>query len=146
MSDVLLSADYDLQLSPEGDLLTEDSFDTALLMSIFCEVRAAASEVPDAANRRGWIGNEYTPGYEQGSKLWLYEQARVTRTTLNGAESAIRNGLQWMIDDGLALAIDVRASLSGGAVAVDVVLTHSDSTVTQRRYNTWSNTGAATHT
>lgn len=146
MSDISLTEGYDIAISEDGDLLVDDNFETALLMSIFCEVRASPSEVHDAPNRRGWIGNEETPGYEVGSKLWQYEQGRVNRSTLNGVESAVRNGLQWLIDDGLATSIAVRALVSGGSVAIDVTITHTDSSVTQKRYIAWSNTGAATYT
>ena len=74
---------YDIQLGDDGDILTEDAFDTAIIVSIFSDRRADESEALIPEMRRGWIGNESTPGIEIGSKLWLYEQARLTRTILD---------------------------------------------------------------
>ena len=45
-TDAVLAADstglYDFSLDASGDILTEDFFDTAILMSLFCERRAIA--------------------------------------------------------------------------------------------------------
>ena len=84
---VLANNNYDLQIDSNGDILTDDFFDTSLLVSLFAEQRATPSEMPESHRRRGWIGNESTPGFEIGSKLWLYSQARVTRTLLSDIDS-----------------------------------------------------------
>ena len=132
---------YDMQIDTNGDIQTEDFFDTSLLMSLFCERRASASEMPDSELRRGWIGNESTPDFEIGSKLWLYSQARVTRTTLNGIETAVKNGLQWMVDDGLAVSVDVTAILGNGSIAVTIDIKRVNSSVDRRYFELWNNTG-----
>ena len=49
---------FDIALAEDGDLLTVNSFDTALKMSLFCERRASAAEEGVPELRRGWIGNE----------------------------------------------------------------------------------------
>lgn len=138
---VLVGDNFDLQIGDDGDIVTADFFDTAILMSIFCERRATPSEVPESERRRGWIGNESTPGFEIGSKLWLYYQARVTRSILSGLESVIRAGLQWMVDDGIAESIEVNAELSGGKVVVDIPTKRPSSKVERRYYDLWENTG-----
>lgn len=141
-TDAVLEGDnFDLQIGADGDIVTADFFDTAILMSIFCERRATPSEVPESERRRGWIGNESTPGFEIGSKLWLYYQARVTRSILSGLESVILAGLQWMIDDGIAESIEVNAELSGGRVVVDIPTKRPSSKVERRYYDLWENTG-----
>ena len=76
---------FDIGIDPDtGDFLLASGFDTGLTMSLFCERRPDASEVPTAELRRGWGGNEVGPeGFEIGSKLWLTYQSRKTQATLN---------------------------------------------------------------
>ena len=138
---VLNNGLYDMQLGADGDILTEDFFDTALLMSIFCERRANSSEVVESHRRRGWIGNESTPGFEIGSKLWLYEQARINRDTLNGIETVTRIGLQWFVDDNIAINITISTGLSNGSVVLQIDITRSGSKVDRRYFTLWDNTG-----
>lgn len=139
--DAVLDENYDFQLSPEGDILTEDFFDTAILMSLLAERRANASEVPESHRRGGWIGNESTPGFEIGSKLWLYYQSRVTRTVLTGVETAAINGLLWFIDDGIATSVEAVGKLSNGKIVLTVVITRPNSKVEKRYFELWNNTG-----
>lgn len=141
MSDAVLiktGGIYDFQLDANGDIDTADMFDTAILMSIYCERRASASEVPISSQRRGWIGNESFDDFENGSKFWLYQQARATRTILNGIVTAVQNGLQWFVDDGIATSVAVTAELNG----LTVVIERPNSNVDRRYYEIWNNTGA----
>lgn len=141
--DAVLTDDYDIQLNDDGDIFTADSFDTALIMSLFCERRATASEVPVAQLRRGWIGNESDQdGFEIGSKLWLYEQSRITRTLIQEIVSATRNGLQWLVDYNLATSVDVSAKLQNNNILIEVIITRPNSKVDYRYFEFWSNTGA----
>lgn len=145
-TDAVLTKDstglYDISLDSNGDIHTEDFFDTSILMSIFCERRATSEEVPTSHYRRGWIGNESTPGFEIGSKLWLFEQARLTRETLNGINSVVKNGLQWLIDDGIALEISVSSTLGkNNNIEVIVVITRPNSKIEKRYFELWRNTG-----
>lgn len=96
----------DIVLDDEGDILTDNFLDTSLIRSVFAERRAAKDEVADPQMRRGWIGNE-GKDFEDGSKVWLYEQARLNSKTLNGVKSEIENGLLWLLDDRVALDFEV---------------------------------------
>lgn len=138
---VLLDDTYDIQFADNGDILTEDSLYTAILMSLFCERRADASEVPDNARRRGWIGNEATPGFEIGSKLWIYEQARITRSVLNGIADAASDGFQWLVDDGIAVSIETRALLQNGKPLLEVQMLRPSSQVDKQYFALWDATG-----
>jgi phage gp46-like protein len=139
--DAVLTDDFDMQIGPDGDILTDDFFDTALLMSLFCERRATADEMPQSELRRGWIGNEETPDFEIGSKLWLYEQARATLTTFRGIETVVLNGLQWFIDDGLIVNNLAKVSLNNGAITLETISERFGSTVDKRFFKLWDNTG-----
>lgn len=134
---------FDLRIGFDGDLETRDFFDTAIVVSLFGDRRANESEVAESSRRRGWIGNEQTPGVEMGSKLWLFEQTRLTRTTMNQIEDAARAALQWLVDDGLAVAItEVRAVPTGvGSLALDLTIERSPSVVERRYFELWQNTG-----
>ena len=124
-----------------GDISTAQDLDTAILMSIFDEVRASPSEIPSAQLRRGWIGNE-TAGYEQGSKAWLFEQERVTGSILAELGVVIRNGLQWLIDDGIAVSVFVKQPfLRLGKVIVEIDLGRDGSQVDRRYFELWNATG-----
>jgi len=132
---------YDMQIGSDGDIMTDDFFDTSILVSLFAERRASPSEVPESHRRRGWIGNESTPEFEIGSKLWLFEQARITRTILNGVNKAALESLQWLIDDGYALDLSANTTLNNGSVALDVKIERHNSKVEHRFHSLWQNTG-----
>ena len=134
---------YDLEISENGDFQTVAGFDTALLMSIYCERRASASQVPDVSRRRGWIGNEdgEIEGFEIGSLVWLYYQARAISATANGIDSAAREGLQWLLDDGYANRIDVKSDVYADSVLLDVTISIVNKPVETRNFELWQNTG-----
>lgn len=131
---------WDLVLDEKGDLANDDFFDSSLIYSILGERRASASEVPESNLRRGWIGNE-DQDFENGSKVWLFEQARITRRVLNGIQSAAFNGLNWLIDDGILINVEVAAVLKDGIVSLEITLFRSNSKVDRRFFQLWENTG-----
>lgn len=95
-----------------GELLREKGLKTAVLMSLYTDKRAAPDdELPDlySTDRKGWWGDQTSdiPGDEIGSKLWLRSRSKTTPQTLVDVESDVRDALQWMIDDGVAIDIEV---------------------------------------
>ena len=133
---------YDIAFTSAGDIDTAHSLDTAILMSILAEVRAAPSEVPESQHRRGWIGNESTQGIEMGSKSWLFEQARVTGSNLAELGVIINNGLKWLIEEDTAISTSVNVFFRNSVVQVEVVLVRASSAVEKRFFELWNNTGA----
>lgn len=132
---------YTLSINDEGDLTSGDFFDSSLLYSIFGEKRASASEVVVSEQRRGWIGNE-GKDFENGSKIWLFRQARLTRTNINGLRSAIFNSLQWLIAQNFLKNITVSVTIDKGAVIAEIILFRFNSKVERRYFELWDNTGA----
>jgi phage gp46-like protein len=133
---------YDFAIDENGDIETEDFFDTSLLYSIFGERRASSDEVVDPRLRRGWIGN--AEDFENGSKIWLFSQSRLTRDTLNRIEDEAQKALQWLVDDGFAVSIDqVTATLSKGRVNLDITIRRSRDRIVRRFFVLWENTGRA---
>lgn len=129
---------YDISIT-DGQIDVAEFFDTSLLYSIFGERRASPEEVIEPQQRRGWIGNN---DYENGSKIWLLYQSRLTRDVLNRLEDEAQKALQWLVDDGFAVSIDdVVVSLSGGRVLLDVTIRRSRDKVDRRNFVLWDNTG-----
>lgn len=149
-TDVLMRADaqsvYDIELDAEGDIANGDFFDTSLIYSILGERRALPSEVPVSSRRRGWIGNEFSD-YENGSKIWLYEQAKLTRTIMNNIETEAIVATRWIVDDGLAVgSISAKATLTdSGSIGVVVSIQRPNSEVDQRFFELWNNTGISSN-
>lgn len=147
MTDAVLTIDqtthrYDFSLDDNGDIETADFFDASILYSLFGERRASPDEVVEPQLRRGWIGN--SADFENGSKLWLFSQARLTRQNLNRIEDEAQKALKWLVDDGYAVSIDKPvASLSGGRVLLNVTIRRSRDKVDRRFYELWEATGHA---
>jgi len=148
--DAVLSIDqttgvYDFSIGPDGDILTDDFFDTALLYAIFGERRASSNEVLEPQFRRGWIGNVhlYPDGdFQDGSKIWLLYQARLTRDNLNKLEDETRKALQYLVDDGLAISIDeISTVVSQNSVELITVVRRSANKIARRLFTVWDNTG-----
>ena len=142
---------YDIRIGFDGDVETADFFDTAILVSVLSDKRANASEVLDSSRRRGWIGNEVRDdGFEIGSKFWLFEQSRLTRTVMNSIEDVVRESLQWLVEDGFAVSIrSVRVvPLPPSSPVVGIRLTveilRPQSVVVTRFFDLWTNTGVGT--
>ena len=131
---------WDLTLDSSGDLDSGDFFDSSLAYSLLGERRASPSEVPTSSRRRGWIGNE-GQGFENGSKLWLYEQSRLTRSTLNAIQSEAVDALLWLVEEGYAVNVQAFASLSGGNIVLEVFIYRFNSIVERRFFELWQNTG-----
>ena len=134
---------FDVKIGFDGDLETEDSFDTALIVSLFTDARANSADVPDPSRRRGWIGNEHTPEFEMGGTLWVHlEQGRMTGSTMRKIEDAARGALQWLLDEDLITAItNVVVEGSIDRVTLNLTIERSPGRTERRHFTLWSNTG-----
>ena len=106
----------DIDLNENGDLVTDDGFETTIRLTIWSRRRGTEGEVPTPEYRGGWIGNMVAsiPGFESGSKLWLLDQARLTDETKNAARSYLEEAFAWFVEDGLAKQIEVQTQISNG--------------------------------
>jgi phage gp46-like protein len=133
--------DYDITFDADGDILTKDFFDTSLLMSVYCERRALESEMPVSHQRRGWIGNEETPDFEIGSKLWLSYQSRKVTDTLNDVKTSLENGLSWLVEDNLLVNIEVTPFFTDKGCSASIDLFRANSKPERKFFELWDNTG-----
>lgn len=131
---------FDLFIDDQGDLTNGDFFDSSLLYSLLGERRANASEVTISNYRRGWIGSEDDP-YENGSKIWIYYQERITRSVLSGVQTEASASLQWLVDDGFLANVEVRATVQDQQLTLIIDLFRFNSKVDRRFFQLWENTG-----
>ena len=147
MQDVLIRADanglYDLVV--DGNVFASaGGFETAIPVSLFTDARAPSALVSEPQNRRGWIVNLLTSSTmrQLGSILWVLDQARVTRETLNTARLAAQDAFQWMLDDGIALSVFVDVAQSRNGILISINITDTSNVV--NRYQTlWRATDAS---
>nr|DAK31766.1 MAG TPA: hypothetical protein [Caudoviricetes sp.] len=93
-------------VSLDSALLTDDSLTNAIVISLFTDARVD--------NQRGWWGNDFNQNeeiqVEMGSRLWTLARSKQLADVLDDAQAYAEQALQWLIDDGHALAIDVMAT------------------------------------
>ena len=150
--------DFCLMCSPDGyyDLAIENgqfkqvyNFDTALLISIFGERRADASEVKLPQHRSGWWGNLilFDDGFEMGSKIWILNQKRLTQDVLNMAVAYAYECTEWLIQDRHVKDIFVTGSFTDdkyglpSGITLQIDLTTWNDEVESKYYTLWNNTG-----
>ena len=87
----------------------ETSMIRAVVISLFSWRRAATDDPVDDDERFGWWGDSYPPIADDriGSRLWLLRRVKLTADTQRDAEFYAREALQWLLDDGQVLEVDV---------------------------------------
>ena len=96
----------------DGDLETDDGLQTAVIVSLFTDTRVETDELPaGSADKRGWWGQTLQDDTDDafGSKLWLLEREKRTLAVLPRFEEYCREALAWLIEDNLAVSVDVTA-------------------------------------
>lgn len=120
-------------------LQADDGLRTAVVLSLFTDRLAGADDaLPDAnAGRRGWWGDAYAavPGDLIGSRLWLLARSKQLPQVLRAAELYASEALQWLVDDGVASAVDVQAEVvRDGLLGLQVSITRSAAPVQRYRF------------
>lgn len=108
------------QLAAGSDLVT------AVIISLFTDRAAEPDDVvPDGSgDPRGWWADG---DVKIGSRLWLLERAKKTQDTLARAQNYCQEALQWLIDDGVASAIDVYVEWqASNRLAIQVTVIQDD--------------------
>lgn len=109
----------------DGDCVTTDGLETAVVCSVLSDRRAYADEVPDPMKRRGWIGDlvSSVPGDRHGSGLWLYEQTRGTADKVLGVRIEGEQCLMWMVQEGLFTNVSAQAVFTPAARRIALEIT-----------------------
>jgi phage gp46-like protein len=126
-----------------GDLERENGLESAVLISLFTDRRARDDDpLDDIDDKRGWWGDLTVTEFDNdeiGSKLWLLDRSKTTQENLNLARDYITKALQWMIDDGVAVKIDVETERQGtppnDRLAFKVIIYKKDETNETFKYD-----------
>jgi phage gp46-like protein len=97
----------------------------AVLVSLFTWRRALPDDDLPGADRMGWWGDTWPTvrGDRIGSRLWLLSRSKLMNATPGLAVEYAREALQWLIDDGVAEAVNVEAERQGlDRLALGVVI------------------------
>lgn len=127
---------FDLAIAG-GDLVVDSGLETAVLLSLYTDRRALAEDVlpDDGTDRRGWWCDAYS-GRLQGSRLWLLSREKDLDRVLRRAEEYASEALDWLIEDGIAKAVDVEAiHLRRGVLQLIVGIERPTGAAVVRRYD-----------
>lgn len=111
-----------------GGLERDATLRSQVLISLFTDRRAAPDDpLPEpGTDRRGWVGDALATieGDRIGSRLWLLRRAKQTEETRVRAIGYVREALAWLIEDRLAVRVDVDAAwLRTGTLGCRVKIT-----------------------
>lgn len=124
-----------------GDLVAEGSLRTAVILSLFLDRRADDDDIlPNGSDdRRGWwadtvapmtdygIGGGSASGDHIGSRLWLLSREKQLAGVLERARHYAEEALTWLVEDGVATAVQVTATNPRqGWLVLEVTVTLSD--------------------
>lgn len=108
-----------------------DRLTRALMISLFTWRRANPSDVIDGDDRMGWWAdtlngknNDQPMGRKIGSRLWLLAREKLVNETVRRANDYCKEATAWLVEDGVADEVLVRAervALSEMALRVEVV-------------------------
>lgn len=142
MSDVLsVFADFacDWQVR-NAALASDDGIESAVVISLFTDARAGDDDdvLPDGSDqRRGWWGDTYAAqsGDRIGSRLWLLAREKQVPEVLERAREYAAEALQWLIDDGIARAVNVQAEVvRNGVLGLSIEIVRSSRPVAKYRF------------
>lgn len=129
----------------DEDLESESGLETAVIISLFTDRRARDDdELPDPNNldKRGWWGDLVSEivGDQMGSRLWLLERSKTTPDVLVKAKEYAEEALQWMMDDQVAMKIEVEVERQGtegnDRLVLLVKVYQTDNNVVALKFNT----------
>lgn len=123
-------------------LVEDDGLETAVVISLFTDRRATEDDVlpgsPD--DRRGWFGDSWpvVDGDLIGSRLWLLHREKQMQSVVSRAREYAAEALQWLIDDGIAKAVNVTAEIvRQGVLGLDIEIVRSGKPLAKYRFETF---------
>ena len=123
-----------------SDFMRED-LPRAIINSLFSWRRAEDDDDLPGTSKEGWWADSFDNDRDKfGSRLWLLSRSKITEETLLRAEEYAQEALQWLVDDGVAVSIDVKAE-RGDAGRLDLTVTVSrpeEKDLTARFADVWS--------
>ena len=95
--------------------LMDDELARAVYNSLFSWARARDDDSLPGDSRYGWWADTYAEEADDrfGSRLWLLMRAKLTDENVQRAQEYAEEALKWMLDDGVAVSVDVTAERFG---------------------------------
>lgn len=119
MSDLALfrrsSGDFDLAFDEvKGDLLTSDSLENAVVISIgtYARERNLGKVANLKPNVGGWWGDAISENGNLGGYLYEAFPGKLTEVTARSVENLISEALSWMVEDGVAKSVGCKAEIA----------------------------------
>jgi phage gp46-like protein len=132
-----VNARADFAMTGAGLALGND-LETAVLISLFTDQAADPADLMppgEGADPRGWWADTYETPDQIGSRLWQVFWRVRNQDTLNWARDTATRALQWMIEDGVATAIQVVPQFYGqGGLALSIAITEPSGNTSPFRF------------
>lgn len=131
----------------DGDLQMGYSLETFVYKALMTDARVSHEEyaqaklaTPKDANPiplRGWWGDTYpsVEGHTIGSKMWLNKRQKRTNQVLESQRMYIRQALKPLLDDGVAISVDVAVAWEEETMLAEIKITKPDNSVETFRFN-----------
>jgi phage gp46-like protein len=128
-------------------LQQDDGLDTAVILSLFTDRRADDDDsIPGGSDdkRGAWVDSFSDVENDKfGSRLWLLESAKLLPETVNRVREYCAEALNWMVQDGVAKAVNVTAQIIRnyplGIIAAEIDIVKPDGTTTRYKFDKlWS--------
>lgn len=129
---------FDLEIA-RNDLALDDGLETAVLVSLFTDRRAEATDQLPAGEtslRGSWVDAfPTTPGDYLGSRLWLLGREKQLPEVLERAREYAAEALRWLVEDRIAARVEVETEgVSPGVLGIRVQIFKPSSDVVNYRY------------
>lgn len=147
MQDVKLAQDengvFDIVIENDG-IGAVDGFETSIITSLMTDARAPSQLVPEAHQRRGWVGDiiNAESWFTTGSTLWLLDQARMTSRTFTQAQLYTISATQHFITNRNARNVNVNVVPSASKIDIEIEIIINENTV-ERYVTLWRLTNAS---
>lgn len=119
MSDLALyrrsSGDFDLAFDEDkGDLLTSDSLENAVVISIgtYARERKLGKVANLKPNVGGWWGDALSEKGNLGGYLYEAFPGKLTDVTARSVENLVNESLAWMVEDGVANSVGCKTEIA----------------------------------
>lgn len=118
-----------------------DELVQATLISLFSWRKSNDDDGVDIPNRQGWWGDTFASETNDriGSRLWLLRREKLTDEVVARAKEYAEESLQWMLDDALALAVNVSTDRENNRLnmSVEIVRPGDAQSIQARFQNLW---------
>lgn len=117
-----------------GDVVMDGGLRTEVLMALFCDRRAEATDpLPDGGtDRRGWWADTFAERKADvtGSRLWLLTREKQLPEVVARARHYAQEALQRMVEDKVAKRVDVQTEVTApGTLGMMITIERLNGTI-----------------